>query len=409
MEEDFEKSIQAHNLKRQLGVINTFIDDEAEFEKAQPVGTINKYGKMKMSDGTWKYAKKGPGSPAATASQETAPAKPSSADLMKPQAGKTYHVGQRGRGESKTFVLEATDGSHLVDMTFDSTGELKAFADKKGFPMKAGVLGDEAGITEEQASAKFGKWIDDNAKKIAKKSPRFIPHMNAALAGSGFKAVGSAREGFSIIHEDSGRRITGHRKASELFSNVIARAKRKVAESESATATTAKPSAATKPITAEKIPHTVPSTAPRAMSKYSTYENDGRFHVRGLTGVGEPGSYSTMAEANAAAQKKNDAMAAAPKPAAPKFNEATKTKATALIGKRPDANGVNRFQGFNIDNENGRVTLYVDTTREARHPEEYGARGREAEKKDQKWSEALYKKVIEPLEKLGYRVSQQAR
>jgi len=240
--EDFEKSIQANNLKRKVGLINNFVDDEAEFEKAQPVGTVNKYGKMKMSDGTWKYAKKAPTSatPAAENSPNTKPAT------------------------------------------------------------------DESSMTEDQAAAKFGKWVDENAKALSKKSPKFIPHMNAALAGSGFKAVGGSKEGFKIVHEASGARVTGHKKASVLFSNVIARAKRVVSE--------ATPASATKPITAEVVPHTVPSTAPRAMSKYSTYENDGRFHVRGLSGAGEPGSYGTMAEANAAAQKKNDAMAATTKP-----------------------------------------------------------------------------------------------
>lgn len=41
---------------RRLNLIDNIY--ESDIEKAQPVGTINKYGKMKMPDGSWKYVKK---------------------------------------------------------------------------------------------------------------------------------------------------------------------------------------------------------------------------------------------------------------------------------------------------------------------------------------------------------------
>ena len=55
--------------------------------------------------------------------------------LMKPHAGKTYEVAKRGKGELAEYVLEATDGSHQVNMTFSDEGEAKKFAEKRGFPM----------------------------------------------------------------------------------------------------------------------------------------------------------------------------------------------------------------------------------------------------------------------------------
>lgn len=60
----------------------------------------------------------------------------SSTDLMKPQKGKVYEVASRGKGEMKEFILEANDGSHMVDMTFSDEGEAKKFAEKRGFPMQ---------------------------------------------------------------------------------------------------------------------------------------------------------------------------------------------------------------------------------------------------------------------------------
>lgn len=63
--EDFEKAIKANNLKRQINIINEFNDDDPEFAKGHPVGYINKYGKQKQSDGSWKYVGKQGGAQAA--------------------------------------------------------------------------------------------------------------------------------------------------------------------------------------------------------------------------------------------------------------------------------------------------------------------------------------------------------
>jgi len=56
--------------------------------------------------------------------------------LMKPQEGKTYQLTERGKGEKYTVYLEATDGSHMVDMSWDDKGLAQKFADKHGFPTK---------------------------------------------------------------------------------------------------------------------------------------------------------------------------------------------------------------------------------------------------------------------------------
>lgn len=55
--------------------------------------------------------------------------------LMKPHAGKTYEFTERGEGERYTIYLEASDGSHLVDMSWDNMDDAKKYAKKYDFPM----------------------------------------------------------------------------------------------------------------------------------------------------------------------------------------------------------------------------------------------------------------------------------
>lgn len=52
---------------------------------------------------------------------------------LKPQEGKTYEINKRGKGETAEFIIEATDGSHQVEMTFDTEKDAKEFAEKKKF------------------------------------------------------------------------------------------------------------------------------------------------------------------------------------------------------------------------------------------------------------------------------------
>ena len=212
--------INANNHNREMLVQER--TETGEFEKGHPVGYINKYGKQKQGDGSWKYVgKQSSGAAKPTAKKESVPEKKTDSkvtkeevarlkadyekkhdianellnhpdmptkserpakgsrawnhakkqsdastasqiayskylgakrkleeqgnteapkndqkSLMKPHAGKTYQFTERGSGEKYTIYLEATDGSHLVDMQWDDMSLAKKYAEKHNFPMK---------------------------------------------------------------------------------------------------------------------------------------------------------------------------------------------------------------------------------------------------------------------------------
>jgi len=67
--EEFEKTIKDNLRNRRDAVLNSF--GQLEKAKKMPVGTINKYGEQKMSDGTWKYIKKKKGEKAVSGEKKT--------------------------------------------------------------------------------------------------------------------------------------------------------------------------------------------------------------------------------------------------------------------------------------------------------------------------------------------------
>jgi hypothetical protein len=91
------------------------------------------------------------------------------------------------------------------------------------------------------------------------------------------------------------------------------------------------------------------------------------------------------------------------------ISPANQTKAKALLTKIPASNGAVRNQGSEINHDQKTVSIYMDTVREARHPEEYGSEGRRASKLSDDYDAKLQRDVIAPLEKLGYRISMSAR
>lgn len=150
--EDFEKPIQAHNLRRQVNPINQFGDSEdvdPEFAKALPVGHINAYGKQKQSDGSWKYVGKNKGTSSSATSKEN----------------------------------QASD------------------AKKKG-------------------DGSFKSWLKENSKKVENKNPRYVPHLNAMLKNSGFKATGDSKNGFAIEKVSTGEKVVEASRLSDLTSKI---------------------------------------------------------------------------------------------------------------------------------------------------------------------------------------------
>lgn len=184
--EEFEKSIKAVNLRRQTSIINQFGDDEtldpAEFSKGHPVGYINKYGKQKQGDGSWKYVGKA--------------------------AGRAAHAKRK-----------------------ETTGQAK--------PKTSAATGGDA-------KAKMLGWMKDNADLIARRSPVYLPHLNSLLSGSGFKGVGNGREGFAIIEESSGTKIMENKRLGAMIAEFKQRAASAAASSSTPdAATTEKPTTAT--------------------------------------------------------------------------------------------------------------------------------------------------------------------
>ena len=52
---------------------------------------------------------------------------------LKPKPGKEYMISPSGSISNPEWVIEATDGSHMVDMRFSSPEMAKKFADERGF------------------------------------------------------------------------------------------------------------------------------------------------------------------------------------------------------------------------------------------------------------------------------------
>ncbi len=55
-------------------------------------------------------------------------------NLALPMSGKVYQINTQGQGDFKSVIIEAKDGSHHVDMRFDSKEEAQKYIDKHNFP-----------------------------------------------------------------------------------------------------------------------------------------------------------------------------------------------------------------------------------------------------------------------------------
>lgn len=91
------------------------------------------------------------------------------------------------------------------------------------------------------------------------------------------------------------------------------------------------------------------------------------------------------------------------------ISQANRRKAEALMSKMPSSNFASTNQGYEFDHENKKVDIYVSTVREARHPDEYGQRASKYVSASTKFDDAMDKNVVEPLRKIGYNVSIQAK
>jgi hypothetical protein len=80
------------------------------------------------------------------------------------------------------------------------------------------------------------------------------------------------------------------------------------------------------------------------------------------------------------------------------------TKVQELLNKVPSPRTYGGTGGnFRINHEKKVVEFNFDWPREARHPDEYGAFGRKAEKKMDEYDSLFYTTILKPLEALGYK------
>jgi hypothetical protein len=92
------------------------------------------------------------------------------------------------------------------------------------------------------------------------------------------------------------------------------------------------------------------------------------------------------------------------------FTDKDKSDAVRLINfNMPASDKVSTYQGHQVDKDLRKVTLFVRTAREARHPSDYGSAGKSAEKLMQQWQDKVQNDVVKPLEQAGWRVSMQAK
>jgi hypothetical protein len=66
------------------------------------------------------------------------------------------------------------------------------------------------------------------------------------------------------------------------------------------------------------------------------------------------------------------------------------------------------YQGSNINHEKGTVDIYLNSSRESRHPDEYGDRGKKAERIADFYHDQV-NTFVNKLKKLGYSVNIQAK
>jgi hypothetical protein len=86
-----------------------------------------------------------------------------------------------------------------------------------------------------------------------------------------------------------------------------------------------------------------------------------------------------------------------------------KEKVKSIASKQPNISSYGGKGGnYRIDEESNTIEFNHNFPREARHPEEYGERGRKAEQKMEVFTDKFYNEVYEPLTKLGYKVEMYA-
>lgn len=95
-------------------------------------------------------------------------------DLMKPIKGKEYQVSLSGSKDNPQYVIEATDGSHQIDMMFDSKKDAYDYIKKRGFTehMNMDKMKDDlseavkkdkdTGSPDEEDNNDFETWMEDN-------------------------------------------------------------------------------------------------------------------------------------------------------------------------------------------------------------------------------------------------------
>jgi len=422
---EFEESIRAHNLKKQVSIINEFGGDaiDPEFSKGHPVGYINKYGKQKQGDGSWKYVGGGKGTPKpASASNEAAPApKESSTDSKKTApAGKgswdtfdfyDYATTISNRNEEyKRLIAEYNVGKSGDDKAWghqnkEINHQLMAKAKEKYKSKNADLLRGGAKVEGTNTTISIPSWDSfvgrgteaqqkAKAAAISRKVQQQMKLINTPGVKDILKKLEKAQAALEAQHPNmNGGAGTSISVGNLLSSNVSVDGKTGIVNA------------------SVRLGY---ANSDGSSAGFSIMVTPKGAEVVNLQDHTDKLAYDDFVNANKNAYAKvvketHKALGEKSTVETVSFNAETKAKANSIISNRPSNSRYTTWQGSSIDNESGTVTLYVDTDREARHPDEYGAEGDRAEGIAHKYDVEMQNKVIKPLEKLGYRVNQQAK
>lgn len=387
-----------------------------EFEKGHPVGYINKYGKQKQGDGSWKYVGKG-GKPHAKPfpTESGTPPKPAT-----PEKKAEKKSSSPGSAESfqENFDLEAINSSvqkrkdalktaldahneknpdNKLDKWHDHKPEFKEILAKvKEKHPVPGLVEQEAvqsGILGTKLGAKFPDW--DTGKHEAKpkeyrklgteKIKKGMSMLSQPAAVSLLKKIDKAVQSLKDTGSLGGRGGAyvnfKHGIDSPDGKSGVAEVTIWSADSQVTLKTMFYPGGATI-LNMDTLNQKVAT---------SNFTNDNRNQFTKIV---------SAVNKEAGTGVTHDVK---------EFTAEDKAKAKGIVRNRPVSTSVSRFQGVEIDNERGQVQLFVNTDRAARHPEEYGSRGESAAAKSDAWQQELEEKVVAPLEKMGYQVTQSAR
>lgn len=123
--------------------------------------------------------------------------------LMKPHTGKLYQVSTRGRGVMQEHVIEAMDGMHMVNMTFDSESAARDFAKKKGFPMgDTAVAKRHLEDIEDAIQDLEADWADEDAMETLRDA---VTMLEMAVMTRGAQEYTHDISKYEKMHEEAKR------------------------------------------------------------------------------------------------------------------------------------------------------------------------------------------------------------